>query len=193
MLSSLTSNWRLVALRGVLAVLIGVIAFAWPGITFEALVLLFGIYAFLDGALVLGFGLMAATDGEQWWPLVLAGILGVGLGVLTFARPAAMGEALVYVVGFWAIVTGLLEIVAAIRLRDVISGGWLMGLSGALSVLFGVLVVAQPTAGALALVYIFGFYTILAGVSQIGLGFRLHGLSEDVRKASVQTVSSASR
>jgi len=104
-----------------------------------------------------------------------------------------MALALVYVAGFWAIVTGLLEIVAAIRLRDVISGEWLMGLSGVLSIVFGVLVVAQPNAGALTLVFLFGFYAILAGISQIGLGFRLRGLSEDVRKASVQTVSSASR
>jgi len=193
MLSSLTSNWWLVALRGALAVIFGVIAFVWPGITFEALVLLFGIYAFADGVLVLSFGLTAAGDGEQWWPLVLGGILGIGLGVLTFARPAAMGEALVYVIGFWAIVTGLLEIVAAIRLRDVISGEWMMGLSGALSTIFGVLVVAQPNSGAIALVYLFGFYVILAGISQIGLGFRLRGLGQDVRKASVQTVTSASR
>jgi uncharacterized membrane protein HdeD (DUF308 family) len=147
-LSSVTRNWWTLALRGTLAVIFGVIAFAWPGVTFEALVLLFGVYAFLDGVLVLSFGLMAAGDGEQWWPLVLSGILGIGLGVLTFARPEAMGTALVYVVGFWAIVTGLLEIVGAIRLRGVISGEWMMGLSGALSILFGVLVVAQPNSGA---------------------------------------------
>ena len=193
MLSSLTRNWWMVALRGTLAVIFGVAAFAWPGITFEALVLLFGVYAFVDGVLVLSFGLMAAGDGAQWWPLVLGGILGIGLGVLTFARPGAMGEALVYVVGFWAIVTGLLEIVAAIRLRDLISGEWLMGLSGVLSIIFGVLVVAQPNSGALALVYLFGFYAILAGISQIGLGFRLRGVNEDVSKAPIQTVSSASR
>ena len=193
MLSSLTRNWWMVALRGTLAVIFGVAAFAWPGITFEALVLLFGVYAFVDGVLVLSFGLMAAGDGAQWWPLVLGGILGIGLGVLTFARPGAMGVALVYVVGFWAIVTGLLEIVAAIRLRDLISGEWLMGLSGVLSIIFGVLVVAQPNSGALALVYLFGFYAILAGISQIGLGFRLRGVNEDVSKAPIQTVSSASR
>jgi uncharacterized membrane protein HdeD (DUF308 family) len=193
MLSSVTRNWWMVALRGALAVIFGVAAFVWPGITFEALVLLFGVYAFLDGVMVLGFGLMAAGDGQQWWPLVLGGILGIGLGVVTFARPGAIGEALVYVVGFWAIVTGLLEIVAAIRLRDLISGEWLMGLSGALSILFGVLVVAQPNSGALALVYLFGFYAILAGISQIGLGFRLRGLNEDVSRAPIQTVSSASR
>src|SRR5262252_4285806 len=128
MLSALTRNWWLVALRGTLAVIFGVAAFVWPGATFEVLVLLFGAYASLDGVLTFSFGLMAAGDGEQWWPLVLAGILGIGLGVVTFARPAAMGEALVYVIGFWAIVTGLLEIVAAIRLRDVVIGEWLMGL-----------------------------------------------------------------
>jgi uncharacterized membrane protein HdeD (DUF308 family) len=193
MLSSLTRNWWMVALRGTLAVIFGVVAFVWPGITFEALVLLFGVYAFLDGVLVLSFGLMAASDREQWWPLVLSGILGIGLGVLTFARPGTIALALVYVVGFWAIVTGLLEIVAAIRLRDVISGEWLMGLSGVLSIVFGVLVVAQPESGAIALVYLFGFYAILAGISQIGLGFRLRNLGEDVQHATPQTVSSTSR
>jgi uncharacterized membrane protein HdeD (DUF308 family) len=193
MLSSITRSWWTFALRGTLAVIFGVIAFAWPGITFEALVLLFGIYAFMDGVLVLTFGLMAAGDGEQWWPLVLGGILGIGLGVLTFAKPEAVGTALVYVVAFWAIVTGLLEVVAAIRLRDVVSGEWMLGLSGVLSVIFGVLVAGQPNSGAIALVYLFGFYAILAGITQIALGFRLRGLGEDVRKASIQTVSSASR
>ena len=191
MLSSLTRNWWMAALRGTLAVIFGVAAFAWPGMTFEVLVLLFGAYAFVDGILVLSFGLVAAGDGEQWWPLVLSGILGISLGVLTFAKPETMALALVFVAGFWAIVTGLLEVVAAIRLRDVISGEWLLGLSGVLSIVFGVLVVAQPNSGALALVYLFGFYAILAGISQIGLGFRLRGLGENVRKAPIQTVSSS--
>src|SRR5215831_17007380 len=102
MLSSLTRNWWMLALRGALAVLFGIIAFVWPGLTFEALVILFGAYAFIDGILVFSFGLMAAGDGEQWWPLVLSGILGIGLGVVTFARPETTALALVYVVGFWA-------------------------------------------------------------------------------------------
>jgi uncharacterized membrane protein HdeD (DUF308 family) len=192
MLSSLTRNWWMVALRGALAVIFGVVAFAWPGTTFEALVLLFGAYMFIDGVTVFGLGLLAASDGEQWWPLVLSGILGIGLGVVTFAKPGAVGLALVYVIGFWAIVTGLLEIVGAIRLRDVVSGEWLMALSGALSILFGVLVVAEPDSGAVSLVYLFGFYAILAGISQISLGVRLRGLGQDVRNAVPQTVSSTS-
>ena len=178
MLSSITSNWWLAALRGALAVVFGVVAFMWPGITFEVLVLLFGAYAFVDGILVLSFGLLAASDGQQFWPLVLGGILGITLGVLTFAQPAAVALSLVYVVGAYAMVTGLLEIVAAIRLREYISTEWLLGLSGVLSIVFGVLVAAQPNTGAVALVYLFGFYTILAGITEIGLGLRMRSLRD---------------
>ena len=192
MLTSISRNWWLVALRGALAVVFGIAAFVWPGITFSVLVLLFGAYAFIDGLVVLGFGLLAAGDHEQWWPLVLGGIVGIAVGVLTFMQPAAMALALVFVIGAWAIVTGLLEIVAAIRLRDVITGEWLMGFSGLLSIVFGVLVLAQPGSGALALVFLFGFYAILAGISQIGLGWRLRGLAEVVQTRT-QSAASVSR
>jgi uncharacterized membrane protein HdeD (DUF308 family) len=191
-LTRLTRNWWLVALRGTLAVILGAAAFMWPGITLEVLVLLFGAYAFADGVLVLSFGLMAAEQHDQWWPLVLGGIVGIALGVLAFARPGAVALALVYVVGAWAIMTGLLEIVAAIRLRDVISTEWLMGSSGALSVLFGIVFLFQPGAGALALVYLFGFYAILAGISQISLGFRLRGLHTSLQPRA-QTATSPSQ
>jgi uncharacterized membrane protein HdeD (DUF308 family) len=191
MLSAITQNWWLVALRGALAVIFGVAAIVWPGLTFEVLVLLFGAYAFVDGAVVLGFGLMAAGEGRRWWPLVLGGVVGIATGVLTFIYPGAVALALVYVIGAWAIVTGILEIVAAIRLRNVVTGEWLMGLSGVLSIVFGVLVLAQPGAGALTLVYLLGFYAILTGIAQISLGIRLRGLSEDV-KVVTQTVSSTS-
>ena len=192
MLSAITRNWWLAALRGVLAVVFGVAAFVWPGLTLEVLVLLFGAYAFIDGAVVLGFGLMAAGEHERWWPLVLGGVVGIATGVLTFIYPGAMALALVYVIGAWAIVTGVLEIAAAIRLRNVITSEWLMGLSGALSIVFGVLVLARPGSGALALVYLFGFYAVLAGISQIGLGFRLRGLGDTIRPTA-QTATSPSR
>ena len=192
MLTSISRNWWLVALRGALAVVFGIAAFVWPGITFGVLVLLFGAYAFIDGVVVLGFGLMAAGEHEQWWSLVLGGIVGIAVGVMTFMRPAAMALALVYVIGAWAIVTGLLEIVAAIRLRDVITSEWLMGFSGVLSIVFGAVVLAQPGTGALALVFLFGFYAILAGISQISLGFRLRGLGESLQPRT-QSATSPSR
>jgi uncharacterized membrane protein HdeD (DUF308 family) len=193
MLSSLSRNWWLAALRGTLAVIFGVAAFVWPGITFEVLVLLFGAYTFVDGVLIFAFGLLAAGEQERWWPLVLGGIVGIAVGVVTFLQPAAMALALVYVIGAWAIITGLLEIVAAIRLRDVITTEWLLGFSGLVSIIFGVLVLAQPGPGALALVYLFGFYAILAGISQIGLGFRLRGLGESLQPSTQQRTASASR
>ena len=191
MISDISRNWWMAVVRGALAVLFGVVALVWPGITFEALVLVFGVYAIFDGVLVLGFGLMAAGDGEQWWPLVLAGILGIALGVITFLQPQAVGLALVYVIAAWAIVTGLLQIVAAIRLREIISTEWLLGLTGVLSVIFGVLVAAQPSAGALSLVYLFGLYAILVGIAQIVFGFRVRGLADSLQP-QVKTVASTS-
>ena len=171
-------QWWLFVLRGILAAIFGVAAFLWPGMTFAVLVLLFGACAFVDGVLLLSFGLLAAGEGETWWPLVLGGIVGIIVRVFTVARPVEMALALIYVIAIWAIPTGLLEVVAAIRLGGIITNEWLLGLGGALSVVFGVLVLAQPVAGALAIVYLFGFYAILAGVAQIVFGMRLHGLVE---------------
>ena len=189
MLSSITRNWWLAALRGALAVLFGIVALVSPGITFEVLVLLFGAYAIINGIIVFGFGLIAAGDDQQWWPLVLSGILGIAVGALTFARPDAVGLAIVYLVGAWAIVTGLLEIVAAIRLRDVISDEWLMGLGGALSIVFGALVLYAPGAGALTLVWLFAFYAILVGITEISLGFRLRGLGQSLPQTQAAAAS----
>ena len=178
MLSTVSRTWWLAALRGALATVIGVAAFVWPGPTFDVLVLLFGAYAFFDGVVVLSFGLMAAGTPGRWWPLLVGGIVGLAIGVVTFVQPATTALALVYVIGAWAIVTGVLEIIGAIRLRKVITNEWLMGFSGAISIVFGAVVLAQPGTGALALVFLFGYYAILAGVSQIGLGFRLRRLGE---------------
>jgi uncharacterized membrane protein HdeD (DUF308 family) len=178
MVSYLARNWWLPVLGGVSAVLFGIVALAWPGITFESLVLVFGAFAFVDGLCALALGLWAAGADEDWWPLVLAGIVGIAIGVLTFTRPAAMALALVYVVGMWAMVTGLLEIVAAVQLRKFISTEWLMALGGIVSIVFGVLVLAQPATAAIALTALFGFYAILAGISEVGLGIRMRSLAE---------------
>ena len=192
MLSAISRTWWLAALRGALAIAFGVAAFVSPGLTFDVLVLLFGAYAFFDGVVVLTFGFMAAGTHGRWWPLVLGGIVGLAIGVLTFVQPAATALALVYVIGAWAIVTGVLEIIGAIRLRKVISNEWLMGFSGAVSIVFGALVLAQPGTGALTLVFLFGYYAILAGISQIALGFRLRRLGEVLQPRS-QSAASPSR
>ena len=190
MLSAITRNWWLAALRGALAVVFGIVAFVWPGLTFEVLVLLIGANAFVERIIVISFGFMAAGSGGRWWPLVLGGLVGVAAGMLTFFYPGATALALVLVIGAWAIVTGVLEIAAAIRLRNLISNEWLMGLSGLVSIVFGALVLVQPVSGALALVYLFGFYAIIAGLAQLGLALRLRGLGGSLQPLAPSTASS---
>lgn len=178
MLQSLARNWWALALRGVLAILFGVAAFVWPGMTIAALVLLFGAYAFVDGL----FALMAAirqhgdVGSERWWMLLLEGLAGIGVGVLTVLWPNITGLVLLYLIAAWAIITGVFEILAAIRLRREIDNEWWLALAGIASVVFGVLIALQPAAGALAIVWILGGYAILFGILLLALAFRLRGM-----------------
>jgi uncharacterized membrane protein HdeD (DUF308 family) len=161
--------------RGIVGVLVGVIAFLWPGITIAALVVLFGAYAIVDGItnLVLGF---SRTGAHGRWAHVLQGAVGIAAGVLTFMWPAITGLALIWFIAAWAIVTGAFEIAAAIRLRRVITGEWMLVLSGIVSILFGVLVFAFPLAGAVGISWILGVYAMTAGIILISLGVRLRRL-----------------
>ena len=175
MLSLMTGNWWAPVASGVLAIVVGVAAFAWPGKTFEALVLLFGVYVFVRGSIWLSFGLLAASARERWWPFVLNGIVGLALGVLTFAETQAMAVVLVSLGGAWAVLTGVLELVAAVRFRQFIANEFLLGLGGVVSVVFGVAVLAQPTEGVVTFALLFGAYAVLVGIAQVWLGLRLRG------------------
>lgn len=175
MLSSLKVNWWMLALRGVFAVLFGILAFLWPGLTLTSLVFLFGAYAILDGILGLISGFRRRETNDRWWLMLLEGLVSIAAGVVAFAYPDMTALVLVYVIGVWAIVTGVFEIIAAVRLRKEIDGEWLLGLSGLLSILFGVLLFVFPGAGALALVWMIAGYAIVFGILMIVLGFRLRG------------------
>jgi uncharacterized membrane protein HdeD (DUF308 family) len=159
-------------IRGIIALVAGVFAFFWPGVTIAALVVLFGAYAIVDGVtnLVLGF---SREGREGRWAHVFQGIAGIVVGVLTFTWPVITGLSLVWLIAAWAMVTGILAIVAAVRLRRVISGEWLLGLSGVLSILFGLFVFARPLAGAVAIAWTLGVYVIAIGITLIALGIRL--------------------
>jgi uncharacterized membrane protein HdeD (DUF308 family) len=178
MLSSLTRNWWVAVLRGTMAILFGIAAFVLPGSTLELLVALFGAYAFLDGISQCVQGVRAMGSRESWFAPLTSGLLGIATGVLTFWQPALTAVSLVYVVAAWAIVTGTLQIVTAIRARDVISDEWLMGLGGAFSIVFGALLLSAPLAGAVTLVLLFGFYAIAGGLSQIALGLKVRRLDQ---------------
>ena len=174
MFEVLISKWWVLAARGILGILFGVVALVCPGITLTALVLLLGAYAVVDGL----FALFAAVGGDQegrlWY--VLEGILGIGLGILIFAYPGISERALIFVIAAWAILTGILEMMAGFELP--IARDWLLALAGLLSVVFGVLVAFNPGGGALAIVWLIGIYVLVFGVLMLVLGFRLRGLRE---------------
>jgi uncharacterized membrane protein HdeD (DUF308 family) len=170
MLHLLARHWWALALRGVFAVLFGLLTFLIPGITLLTLVLLFGAYAILDGI----FDIVSAVRAPgRHWPLVLKGVVGIIIGILTFLWPGITTMVLLYLIAFWAIFTGVLEIVAGIRLREVIANEWLLILMGVLSVLFGFLILIFPGAGALAIVIWIGAYALLFGIMLIALAFLL--------------------
>jgi uncharacterized membrane protein HdeD (DUF308 family) len=170
----LARNWWLLLLRGIVAVLFGLLAFAWPGLTLISLILLYGAYAGADGILALAAAVRGGTVAPRWW-LVLVGLLSLGAAVATFLYPGLTALVLLTFIGVWAIARGVLEIIGAIQLRKEIENEWLLVLSGLMSVVFGALVLARPGAGALALVWIIAAYAIVLGVLLIGFAFRLRG------------------
>jgi len=175
MTTVLTRNWWALALRGIFAVLLGLAAFVLPGVTLAVLVALFGAYAVVDGVLTIIAGIRAAERHERWWSPILKGLAGIAAGVLAFVWPALTALALLYLIAGWAIVTGVLEIVAAVHLHRA-HGEWLLILNGVLSVLFGFLVVIWPSAGVLTLLWLIGGYAIVFGIVLLVLAFRLRNL-----------------
>jgi len=173
----LARNWWSLVIRGLVAISVGVIAFVWPGITLAALVLLFGAYSLIDGVVSLAGAVKAARSHERWLVLVLEGIVGIAIAAITVLWPGITAFALIWIIAFWALVTGMFEIAAAIRLRKHIAGEWLLALSGVLSIVFGLLMVAFPLTGALAIAYLVGAYAFVFGILLVALGFRLRNWS----------------
>ena len=173
MTPALRTNWWALVLRGVVAVLLGILAFALPGVTVAALIVLFGIYALIDGVLAIVLTVKAAEVHGRWGAFLLEGILGILFGIVALAAPLAVAAVFIQVLAIWALITGVLEIIAAFRLRRSIKGEWLLVLVGVLSILFGIVLVAEPIAGAVILVWTVAAYGLFFGVLLIVLGFRL--------------------
>ena len=172
LLHALAKNWWLLLLRGIAAIIFGALAFAWPGLTLLSLILLYGAYALADGAIAIIAAIKGDAPAARWW-LAIVGILGIAVGAFTFLLPGMTALILLFTIGGWAVAIGVFQIIGAIRLRNEIDNEWFLILSGIISVIFGVAIVAQPGAGALALVWLIGTYAIIAGVLYVGLAFRL--------------------
>ncbi|MFH0351768.1 MAG: HdeD family acid-resistance protein [Chromatiales bacterium] len=173
MTDTLARNWWATGLRGLCALLFGAAIFVWPGISLFALVLMFGVYTLLDGVCTMVSTLRSDKREKRWWLFLLQGISGIIVGIMAFIWPGITALALLYIIAAWAIVTGIFEIVAAVQLRKEIEGEWLLGLSGIASVVFGILLVGFPGAGALTVLWIIGAYSILFGILLMILAFRL--------------------
>jgi uncharacterized membrane protein HdeD (DUF308 family) len=163
----------LLLIRGIASIVIGILAVAWPGITIAVLVGIFGAYAIIDGIANLFIGFSHARAGGLSWAHVAQGLVGIGAGILTFVWPGVTALALVFFIAAWAVATGVFEIVAAIRLRRVLKGEWLLALSGVLSVAFGLLVFVFPGAGAVGIAFVLGTYAVATGVILVMLAIRL--------------------
>ncbi len=173
----LASNWDMFLVRGILAILFGIVTLLMPGITLVVLVALFGAYALLDGVIL---SIIAVKDRKfhpDWWLMLLTGMVSIAAGIATFAWPGITAVSLFYIIIAWAIATGVFEVIYAIRFRKAIEDEWLLVLDGILSVAFGILLIAQPVAGALTVLWMIGVYAIAYGTMLVVLAFRLQNFN----------------
>jgi uncharacterized membrane protein HdeD (DUF308 family) len=174
---ALSKNWWILLLRGFISVVFGVATFIWPSITLFALTILWGVYALSDGLVSLGAGLFGKgqATSSRWW-LAIAGIASIAAGVVTFMWPGMTSIVLLMFIGAWAIVVGSMQIWGAFQLRKEIDNEWLLGLSGLLSVAFGVVMFMRPNAGALATLWVIGAYAVVVGLLFMALAFKVKSL-----------------
>jgi uncharacterized membrane protein HdeD (DUF308 family) len=211
-LEQLTRSWWLLAVRGAAAILFGILALVWPEVTLTALVLLFGAYVLIDGLVALlvaatGRGLTraglrrgssalsvrpgptgSASFGRPTGPtprlwLALEGVLGIGAGLVTLIWPHITALVLLWLIAFWAVVTGVVEIIMAVRLRRELRSEWLLIAGGVVSLLFGLVLIVRPSAGALAVAWLIGLYAVVFGAALLMLGLRLRRLARPTRPA----------
>jgi len=182
----LSRFWWLLLLRGLCALLFGIGTFAWPGLTLVTLTMLFAAYSFLDGISSVGQAISHRKEIEHWGLLLIEGLFGIAFGVFAFSSPELTtvigGVIVAFYIAAWAIVTGAMRIAMAVRLRKEIEGEWLLGLSGAVSVFFGIIIMSRPAVGALALLYFVAAWAVVLGVILIALAFKVRKFGNRVRE-----------
>jgi uncharacterized membrane protein HdeD (DUF308 family) len=169
----MTSNWWALVLRGSVSILLGLVAFTMPGLTVTALVYIFGVYAFAEGVLAIMASIRGLKEHDRWGWMMIEGIVCIVAALVAFLMPGVGALALVWLIAGWAVLTGALEIAAAVKLRKIIEGEWMLMLAGVLAIGLGFLIVSRPGAGVLLIATWLGIYAIFAGIVTIMLGFRI--------------------
>src|SRR5580700_10177433 len=172
-INALARNWWMFLIRGLVAILFGILAFLWPGATIVAIGILFGAYAFVDGIFAIVAAVRAAETHQRWWPFLIEGIVGLLIAAITFYDVRITLFAIYFTIAAWAFLTGILEIVAAVHLRKHISNEIWLIVAGIASIAFGVLMVRFPLAGMLAIIWLIAAYAIIFGFTMIALALRL--------------------
>lgn len=180
----LSQRWWVLLLRGICAIVAGIMSIAWPGITLLALVTLFGIFAIVDGVAGITLGIRGEADGTMWWTMIILGIVSAAAGIMAFAWPQMTALVLLAIVAYSAMIRGVFEIIAAIRLRKEIDDEWVLGLSGLLSVVFGILLLVAPLEGLLAIALLIGAYMFALGVMAVALSMRLRRIQHKLQAAA---------
>jgi uncharacterized membrane protein HdeD (DUF308 family) len=189
----LAATWWVLLLRGILAILFGVAAYAWPGMTLATLVLFFAAFVLVDGVFDVFAAFAGRKENENWWVLLIEGLLGIAFGAITWMRPDITTMVLLLFIAFWAMATGILRIIMALRLRKEIEGEWWLVLSGLASVLFGLVVMARPGAGAIAMLWLIAAWAVVVGVFLVILAFQARSFGkrlEEVREKVVDAGAS---
>ena len=176
----LARNWWVLLLRGVVAILFGGLTFGWPGMSLAALVLLFGGFCLADGLMAAWTALSNRKQQENGWLLLIGGLLGIGVGLLTLFQPAVTGLALLFYIAIWAVATGVVQVLTAIRLRQEIANEWTLVLAGIASVALGALLMARPGAGALAVLWLIASYAIVFGILLVALALRVRSVARRI-------------
>lgn len=177
----LSRGWWMLLIRGILAILFGILAYTRPGITLAVLISLFGAFALVSGALTVWNAIAGRKESSHWWVVLLEGLVGVLVGIVTLRSPGLTALALVFYIAGWAILSGIFEIIAAIRLRKEIDGEWMLILAGLASVAFGLLLVARPGAGALGVLWLIAAFAIVFGLILVMLAFKVRSLAGKLR------------
>jgi uncharacterized membrane protein HdeD (DUF308 family) len=188
MLGLVTRDWWVFAIRGIAAIVFGVLAFVWPDTTLTVLVYLFGAYVLVDGvALLVALIRGDAIARRNAWAFGIIGALGIVAGVVTFVWPGLTALSLLYIVAFWAIAMGTFQIIAAVALRRELDGEFWLALGGVASIVFGALLVVFPGDGLISLVWLVGIWSVVFGVSSLSLAYRLHEVDAVLHKSTKPT------